>query len=84
MQEYQDLTLILKHPNPSAMVRWPPPPPSWVKMNVDANYSISNQKATSSIIIQDKTGQIMGSCFRIHNLFSSVFMVEVVAVLHGL
>ncbi|MBA0803308.1 hypothetical protein Gohar_013538 [Gossypium harknessii] len=26
----------------------------------------------------------MGSCFRIHNLFSSVFMVEAVAVLHGL
>ncbi|MBA0692369.1 hypothetical protein Goari_009938 [Gossypium aridum] len=44
MQEYRDLTLILKHPNPSAMVRWPPPPPSWVKTNVDASYSISNKK----------------------------------------
>lgn len=25
----------------------------------------------------------MGSCFKIHNLFSSVFMAEAVAVLHG-
>ncbi|KAG8478519.1 hypothetical protein CXB51_028337 [Gossypium anomalum] len=26
----------------------------------------------------------MGSCFRIHNLFSLVFMVEAIAVLHDL
>ncbi|KAG8493393.1 hypothetical protein CXB51_010826 [Gossypium anomalum] len=82
-QEYRYLTSILKHPNLSTMVRWARPPPSWVKMDFDACYLISNQKAASGIIIQNKMGQIMGSCFRIHNLFSLVFMVEAVAVLDG-
>lgn len=31
-------------------------PPSWVKVNVDASYSILNQKAVSSIISRDKIG----------------------------
>ncbi|TYG70510.1 hypothetical protein ES288_D05G319600v1 [Gossypium darwinii] len=57
--------LILFVDTSKTMVRWPPPPPSWVKMN----------HQVSLFIIQDKMGQIMGSCFRIHNLFSSVFMV---------
>ncbi|MBA0794651.1 hypothetical protein Gohar_018960, partial [Gossypium harknessii] len=83
-QEHRDLTSILKHPDPSAMVRWALPSPYWVKVNVGVGYSISNQKAVSDIIIQVEMGQIIGSSFRIHNLFNLMFMAEVVAVLRGL
>ncbi|MBA0678555.1 hypothetical protein Goari_019894 [Gossypium aridum] len=66
------------------MVRWALPSPYWVKVNVGVGYSISNQKAVSDIIIQVEMGEIIGSSFRIHNLFNLMFMVEAVAVLRGL
>ncbi|MBA0861171.1 hypothetical protein Goshw_025248 [Gossypium schwendimanii] len=71
-----DLTSNLKHPNPSAMVRSVLSPPFWVKVNADVGYSSSKQKAVSGIIIRDENDQIRGSCFRIHNLFSSIVMAE--------
>ncbi|KAA3469357.1 reverse transcriptase [Gossypium australe] len=67
-------TLTLKHPKPRSMVKWVPLPQGWVKINVDAGFSVANKHVVSGFIIRNAEGLIMGSGsgFKGHNLVQSV------------
>ncbi|KAK5787057.1 hypothetical protein PVK06_041708 [Gossypium arboreum] len=60
-----------------------PPPTGWVKLNVDAGFSIVRQKAVLSFIIKNEEGNILGSEFRVHHLVRTVALAEAIALLHG-
>ncbi|KAL4310577.1 hypothetical protein GQ457_01G015360 [Hibiscus cannabinus] len=82
--EYQVMSTILDHPNPQKEIRWSPPNPPLVKVNVDAKFVQELKKAWSGIVIRDGNGDILGACVRIQNYSSSPFSAEAWAVVHGL
>ncbi|MBA0876739.1 hypothetical protein Goshw_027729 [Gossypium schwendimanii] len=42
------------------MVKWMPPLQGWVKINVDAGFSVANKHAVSGFIIRNEEGLIIG------------------------
>ncbi|KAL4274015.1 hypothetical protein GQ457_13G001340 [Hibiscus cannabinus] len=82
--EYQVMSTILDHPNPQKEIRWSPPNPPLVKVNVDAKFVQELKKAWSGIVIRDGNGDILGACVRIQNYSPSPFSAEAWAVVHGL
>ncbi|MBA0877235.1 hypothetical protein Goshw_016652, partial [Gossypium schwendimanii] len=74
----------LAQPSPTQIVGWLPPPLSFLKVNVDASFSFSLQKACSGVIIWDEHGQIMGACSRLTTHVPSVFAAEAMAVVQWL
>ncbi|MBA0737292.1 hypothetical protein Gogos_010762 [Gossypium gossypioides] len=73
-REYQELSSTLKHLKPRAMINWYPPPPNWVKVNVDARFSATKQKAIAGFIIRNYEG----------HLVKSIVFAEAIAILHGI
>ncbi|KAL4279285.1 hypothetical protein GQ457_03G012310 [Hibiscus cannabinus] len=82
--EFGNFFLNLNRPIPSTSVGWKPPPNEWVKINVDACCPLSKDKAFSGAIIRNYKGSVLGSCIKFQHDFSSVFMAEAKAVVHGL
>nr|KJB25965.1 hypothetical protein B456_004G218400 [Gossypium raimondii] len=60
-REYRELSSTLKHPKPRVIINWYPPPPNWVKVNVDAGFSATKQKAVSGFIIRNDEGHLVKS-----------------------
>ncbi|MBA0852044.1 hypothetical protein Goshw_000432, partial [Gossypium schwendimanii] len=73
-REYRELSSTLKHPKPRVIINWYPLPPNWVKVNVDAGFSATKQKAVSGFLIRNAEG----------HLVKSVVLDEAIAILHGI
>ncbi|KAL4302604.1 hypothetical protein GQ457_10G004920 [Hibiscus cannabinus] len=82
--EFGNSFLNLNRPIPSTSVGWKPPSNEWVKINVDACCPLSKDKAFSGAIIRNYKGSVLGSCIKFQHGFSSVFMAEAKAAVHGL
>ncbi|KAL4354438.1 hypothetical protein GQ457_06G008040 [Hibiscus cannabinus] len=82
--EFGNSFLNLNRPIPSTSVGWKPPSNEWVKINVDAYCPLSKDKAFSGAIIRNYKGSVLGSCIKFQHGFSSVFMAEAKAAVHGL
>lgn len=83
-QEFRKASVPLQHPQPRSIVHWEPPSGHWVKINVDASFSVSTNKAASGFVVRNNEGQIMGSGYKNHHLISSVVRAEAMAGLDGL
>ncbi|KAA3458961.1 reverse transcriptase [Gossypium australe] len=70
------LVASIDRSSPPQAVRWSPPPISFVEINVDAGFSLTQRKTRSGVIIRDEHGQIMGAC--------SLFAAEALVAVHGL
>ncbi|GMI87719.1 hypothetical protein like AT3G25270 [Hibiscus trionum] len=64
--------------------RWKPPPPSFVKINFDANYKSASKLASLGIIIRDEDGFILGASCSLSHPISSIFDVEARAAVQGI
>ncbi|GMI70524.1 hypothetical protein HRI_000721700 [Hibiscus trionum] len=73
--------LSVRNPLP---VRWSPPSPEMVKVNVDACFHEASKLACVGLLIRDSEGYVLGSkCAKIE-FTSSSFAAEALAVVHGL
>ncbi|XP_039046837.1 uncharacterized protein LOC120187113 [Hibiscus syriacus] len=79
------VTMKIKVSSPlaSPIVKWKPPPLSWVKENFYASFLHGNQLAWSGVIIRDVDGLILGACRRKVDIITSSFVAETVAALHA-
>lgn len=83
-KEFFEVVVPSTHHNPRSIIKREPLPDNWVKINVDASFSTTTHMATTSFIIRNNAGQVMGSGFRFHHLVSSVALAEALATLDGL
>ncbi|KAL4278891.1 hypothetical protein GQ457_03G012800 [Hibiscus cannabinus] len=74
----------LQHQHGRSTELWSPPPISMVKTNVDASFSVSENKSWSGIVIRDYEGYILGAAYRINLQVSTPFEAEAIAVIQGL
>ncbi|KAL4363965.1 hypothetical protein GQ457_04G016290 [Hibiscus cannabinus] len=65
-------------------VKWTRPSAPSVKINVDAAFNSSSNRASSGVVVRDSNGLVLGSCFIPSCNISSPFAAEALAVIHGL
>ncbi|KAK1650721.1 hypothetical protein QYE76_068526 [Lolium multiflorum] len=63
---------------------WKPPPPGWIKVNVDAAWDISTKRGGTGVIIRSETGSVCLSAWEHLPECSSALEAELLACLHGL
>ncbi|MBA0735412.1 hypothetical protein Gogos_019263 [Gossypium gossypioides] len=83
-RDYKEMTGMLKHPKPRALIKWEPPPMDWLKVNADTGFFEANHHAVSGFLIRNDDGNLMGLRFKMHNLVRTVVLAEVMAVLDGI
>jgi ribonuclease HI len=63
---------------------WKPPPPGWIKVNVDAAWDTSTKRGGTGVIIRSDTGSVCLSAWEHLPECSSALEAELLACLHGL
>lgn len=71
-------------PVPDSRIVWKPPPPGWVKLNVDGAFSAEHGIGTIGIIIRDSEGKAILSSWRFVRRRAEVEEVELLACCEGL
>ncbi|GMJ04337.1 hypothetical protein HRI_004102900 [Hibiscus trionum] len=82
--ELQQLSIRLHHPHTHDLECWQAPQNPEVKVNIDASFSLQQQKSWSGIIIRDAEGLILRAAHRLTSNIPTPFEAEAQALVHGL